>query len=405
MTHAYNDAMEMILQQLIRGGADQIRPVIEQLLNIAMRLEREQFLQAKPYERTQQRRGYANGYEPKRLDTPFGTLALEIPKTRNHGDTPFYPQSLERGRRVTRATMLCLAHMWVDGVSTRRTEKILAQFGLEKISATQVSRATKMLDEELNKWRKRQLGAIRFLILDARYEKVRIDGVVRDVAVLCAVGVDDQGIRVPLGVSVALSEAQVHWQEFLDSLVDRGMSGVQYVVSDNHSGLQAARKEVLPAALWQRCQFHLSQNALHHAPSQKIRAQLGSQLRAVWNSETREEAQAKLDRLVESYRSRAPELAQWLEDNIPEGFAVFELPPKLRRRMRTSNGIERPIQQEIKRRTQIIRVFPNTKSLLRLVTAILMEIEEKWITRRYIVWDDPWPTKQKHSGIYRDQVA
>jgi putative transposase len=265
----------------------------------------------------------------------------------------------------------------------------MKQFGIESLSSSQVSRAAKLLDEELDAWRNRPLGEIRYLIVDARYEKVRRGGVVRDVAVLSAMGVGPDGRRRVLGVSCALSEAEVHWRAFLESLLERGMRGVQFVVSDDHAGLRAARQAVLTAAPWQRCQFHLAQNAIHHAPSLAIRKRIGAELRQVWNAPNLATAEENLRQLAASYRDKAPNLAQWLEDNIPEGLAVFILPEHHRRRLRTSNPIERAIQQEIKRRTVKVRLFPNEASLERLVSAVLVEIDDKWATadKAYIIWN------------------
>ena len=215
---------------------------------------------------------------------------------------------------------------------------------------------------------------------------MRVGGVVRDAALFSAIGVDGEGRRSVLGVSVALSEAEVHWRSFLDDLVRRGMRGVEFVTSDHHPGLGAARKAVLPGALWQRCRFHLARNAIHHAPTMAIRKRIGVELRAVWNARDRVTAETELDRLVKDYGDSAPKLARWLEQAIPEGLTVFSLPEGHRRRMRTANPIERAIQQEIKRRTRKIRVFPNEASLERLATAILVEIDEEWTstTRTYI---------------------
>jgi transposase-like protein len=265
----------------------------------------------------------------------------------------------------------------------------MAEFGIESLSSSQASRAAKLLDDELEAWRNRPLGEIRYLIVDARYEKVRIGGVVRDAAVLSAMGIGPDQRRRVLGVSCALSEAEVHWRGFLESLLERGMRGVQFVVSDDHAGLGAARKAVLGGAIWQRCQFHLAQNAIHHAPNLAIRKRIGAELRLIWNAPDLSTAEENLRRLVEGYRDGAPNLSAWLEDNIPEGLAVFSLPEHHRRRLRTSNPIERAIQQEIKRRTQKVRVFPNEKSLERLVSAILVEIDEKWATadKAYIMWN------------------
>jgi len=276
--------------------------------------------------------------------------------------------------------MLAIAEMYVQGVSTRDAAKVMKEFGLESLSSTQVSRAAALLDDELEAWRTRRLDPVRYLILDARYENVRDGGIVRDAAILSAICIGPDGRRRLLGVSAALSEAEVHWRDFLNDLVDRGMRGVEFVVSDDHAGLRTARRAVLSGATWQRCQFHLAQNAIHHAPTMAIRKRIGEELRAVWNARDLEAAEAELAALVESYRKAAPKLAEWLEANAPEGLAVFTLPKQHRRRMRTSNPIERAVQHEIKRRTKKVRVFPNEASLLRLVTAVLAEIDEEWAT-------------------------
>ena len=375
---ASNDTtIAAVMEQLIAEGPQAMAPVMTALMNAAMRLERDQFLGAGHYERSLGRRGYANGAKLKKIDTPAGTLTLDVPKTAG-APKPFFPQSLERGRRSCRAVMLCAAEMYVKGVSTRSVEKVLAEFGIEGLSSMQVSRAAAMLDEELEAWRNRPLGCFRYLFLDARYEKTREHGVADDCAVLTAIGIEPSGKRRVLGVSVAFSEAEVHWRAFLESLVARGLQGVEFITSDDHSGLKAARKAVLPGARWQRGQFHLAQNAIHHAPNQAIRKAIGEELRAVWDAPSLGSAEEELKRLVAKYRSPASKLAAWLENNVPEGLAAFKLPRDHWRRMRTSNPIERSIQQELKRRTQKIRVFANEASLVRLVSAILVEIDEQW---------------------------
>ena len=366
-----------VMEQLIAEGPQAMAQVITTLMNAAMRLERDQFLGAGHYERSLGRRGYANGTKLKKIDTPAGTLTLDVPKTAG-APKPFFPQSLERGRRSCRAVMLAAAEMYVKGVSTRAVEKVLAEFGIEGLSSTQVSRAAALLDDELEAWRNRPLGRFRYLFLDARYEKTREHGVADDCAVLSAIGIDPAGKRRVLGVSAAFSEAEVHWRAFLEGLVARGLQGVEFITSDDHPGLKAARQAVLPGARWQRCQFHLAQNAIHHAPNQAIRKAIGEELRAVWDAPSLGGAQEELKRLAAKYRSLAPKLAAWLENSVPEGLAVFKLPREHWRPMRTSNPIERAIQQELKRRTRKIRVFPNEASLLRLVSAILVEIDEQW---------------------------
>src|SRR3712207_4543689 len=222
-----------LMERLIAHGPEQLGEVFAGLFNLALRLERERFLGAGLYERTADRRGQANGYKAKRIDTPAGNAPVEGPKARGHDGDPFYPQALERGRRSCRAVMLALAEMYVKGVSTRDAARVMAEFGLDGLSSTQVSRAAALLDEELRAWRERDLGVFPYLVLAARYERVREGGIVRDAAVLTAVGIDPDGRRRLLGVWCALSEAEVHWREFLDGLVARGLRGVVYVVSDD----------------------------------------------------------------------------------------------------------------------------------------------------------------------------
>ncbi len=387
--------LDAVMELLIQQGPDAMAEVFRRLLNMAMRFERDQFLGAGPYERSAQRVGYANGYKPKALDTPAGTVTLDVPKTRGHhtsggGEEPFFPQALQRGARSTRAVMATIAQMYVQGVSTRDVKNVMHELGIQDISSSQVSRANAMLDAELSAWRNRTLGEVRYLVLDARYEKTRTGGVVVDTAVLSAVGIGADGLRRVLGTSVALSEAEVHWRAFLESLAKRGMTGVRFIASDDHAGLKAARKAVLPSVPWQRCQFHLAQNAIHHCPTVAIRAEIGDWLRSIFNAKDLNDAQQALENTVKYFQNKAPQLARWLEHNVPESLTVFALPTAHRRKLRTTNGIERPIQQELKRRTRSVRVFPNPDSLLRLASAILIEIDEKWATadKRYITWED-----------------
>lgn len=389
MDRRKDTALEAVLEQLIEHGPGEMASVFARAFELAMQIERERFLGAGHYERTPERHGYANDYKPKRIDTPAGTVNVQVPKTAGHDGEPFYPQSLERGRRSVRSVMLAVAEMYVKGVSTRDAEAVMREFGIESLSSSQVSRAAKLLDDELEAWRNRPLGQVKYLILDARYEKMRHGGVVRDAAVLSAIGIGPDERRRVLGVSVALSEAEVHWRSFLESLVARGLRGVEFVVSDDHSGLRAARRAVLGGATWQRCQFHLARNAIHHAPNAEIRKRIGKQLKSIWTADDLPKAETALAELVASYRTSAPNLAAWLEENAPEGLAVFTLPEQHRRRLRTSNPMERSVQQELKRRTVKVRVFPSDEALLRLVTAVLVEIDEKWAsdTKAYIKWE------------------
>lgn len=309
MPDTQNRIIGELMEQLIAQGPGGMATVFTRLFNLAMRFEREDFLGARHYERSDERRGYANGVKSKRIDTPAATLTLDVPKTAG-ADEPFYPQSLERGTRTSRAVMLAIAEMYVKGVSTRDVADILDKFGIDGLSSTQVSRASKLLDHELEQWRNRPLGEVCYLVLDARYEKVRIDGVVRDATILSPIGAGPDCHRSVLGVSVALSEAEVHWRAFLDSLVRRGLRGVQFITSDDHAGLGAARRAVFGGVTWQRCQFHLAQNAIHHAPSHAIRGTIGAELRAVWNAKDITTANEELRLLVQRYIKIAPDLSR-----------------------------------------------------------------------------------------------
>jgi putative transposase len=372
------NALDSIVQLLAEHGFEGMAEAIEILLNEAMKLQRSEALGALPYQRTSERRGHANGFKPKTVRSRLGELELQVPQTRG---VEFYPTVLERGERSERALKLAVAEMYVQGVSTRKVAAITQELcGLE-VNSSQVSRAAALLDEELGAWRNRLLGEIPYLILDARYEKIRHGGSVVPCAVLVAIGVTPEGGRSILGVSVSLSEAEVHWREFLAALQDRGLHGVRYVVSDDHAGLKQARQARFPGVPWQRCQFHLAQNAMHYVPKLAMRGEVARDLRGVLDAGDRSEADRQLGQLVKKYADAAPKLAAWLEANVPEALTVLGLPAAHRRKLRTTNSLER-INKEIKRRTRVATLFPNEASALRLVTAVLMEISEDWETNR-----------------------
>ena len=385
MTHHPNSTtLEQLMELLIQDGPHAMADAFTTLLNHAMRIEREQVLGAASHQRTDDRRGYANGFKPKTLSTRVGELPLQIPQTRDYADEqgrPFYPSALERGVRSERALTLAIAEMYVQGVSTRKVTKVMEELcGLE-VTSTQVSRAAAELDEQLQAWRNRSLGQVRYLILDARYEKVRHGGSVVPCALLTAIGVLPDGKRCVLGCSVALSEAEVHWRSFLQSLIDRGMRGVKLVVSDDHAGLGAARDAALPGVPWQRCQFHLIHNAMAYVPKVAMRSDVAQSMRSVFAADDRNEADRRLRELVETHRQTAPRLADWLEASVPEGLSIFTLPAGHRKRLRTTNSLER-LNKEILRRTRVATLFPNEASLLRLASAVLSEISDDWETAR-----------------------
>jgi transposase-like protein len=361
-------------QALAEKGMESIPELLRVLINPAMHAERAKYLNAGQYERTEDRKGYANGFKPKTVRTRVGEITFAVPQVREGG---FYPSALEKGLRSERALVIALAEMYVQGVSTRKVKAITEELCGVDISSMQVSRAAAQLDDALQEWRERPLGEITYLYMDARYEKVRQAGQVRDAAVLLATGITPEGERQVLGVSVSLSEHETHWKAFLKGLKDRGLHGVKLVTSDDHEGLGAARRAVLGSVPWQRCQFHLQQNAGAYLPRQSMRLEVAADIRAMFNAPERKTAETFLQAAIQKYAVSAPRLSAWLEENLSEGFTVFDFPLEHRRSIRTSNSLER-INKEIRRRTRVVGVFPNEASCLRLISALLMEISEEW---------------------------
>lgn len=377
------NSLDSVIDILIDQGFDGMANAIEILINEAMCFERSHFLQARPHQRTEDRRGYANGFKPKAVSTRLGRLNLRVPQVRGleDGEEGFYPSSLERGVRSERALKLAVAEMYVQGVSTRKVAEVTQQLCGLDVSSSQVSRAAKILDEELVKWRNRAIGRMPYLLLDARYEKVRHGGSVVPCAVLIACAVLPDGKRAILGVSAALSEAEVHWRTFIESLQNRGLHGVEMVTSDDHAGLRAALNARFPGVPWQRCQFHLQQNATAYVPRTSQRSEVARDIRSVFDSPDRTEADRRLAIIATRWRASAPDLANWMEQNIPEGLTVLARPQSHRKRLRTVNLVER-LNKEIYRRTRVATLFPNEAALLRLVSAVLIEISEEWETGR-----------------------
>lgn len=372
------NAIQDVVELLAHDGFDSLGEAIRRIINEAMLLERQHHLGVGPYERSENRRGQANGFKRKNVQTRVGSLNLDVPQVR---DSSFYPSSLEKGLRSERALKVALAEMYVQGVSTRKVAKITEQLCGFEVTSSQVSRAAKELDGVLEQWRNRPLGAYPYVYLDARYEKVRNNGSVIGMAVLVAVGVSATGHRQILGTSVSLSEQEVHWREFLRHLQQRGLHGIKLFISDAHEGLKAARTSVFPSVPWQRCQFHLQQNAQAYVPKQAMKKEVAHDIRSIFNAPNEEEAKRLLDQLLTRYETSAPRLVEWAETNIPEGLTVFAFPADHWRRIRTSNPLERT-NKEIRRRTRVASIFPNEDSCLRLVSAVLMEISEEWETGR-----------------------
>lgn len=363
-----------LIEDLMSQGLDGVPELLRVFLNAAMQAEREKYLQAGSYERTDERQGYANGYKPKTMKTRVGEITFAIPQVRDGG---YYPSALEKGLRSERALTMTLAEMYVQGVSTRKVKAITEKLCGVDVSAMQVSRATNQLDDVLQEWRERPLGKIQYLFLDARYEKVREMGQIRDAAILLATGITPEGERQVLGISVSLSEHETHWKAFLKGLKDRGLKDIQLITSDAHEGLGAARRAVFGSVPWQRCHFHLQQNAGAYVPRQSMRTEVAADIRGIFNAPDRPAAEQYLQMAIQKYAESVPRLSAWMEVNLVEGLTVFDFPIEHRRFIRTTNSLER-VNREIRRRTRVVGIFPNEASCLRLISAVLMEISEEW---------------------------
>ena len=297
-----NETIVEILGDLAKQGIYDLSPTLQKLFNELMKIERDQVLGALPYERTQERQGYANGYKNKTLQTRMGRIDLDVPQTRN---IDFYPSCLEKGVRSEKALKLAIAESYIQGVSTRKMKKVAQKLCGYEISSSQVSRLSKILDEDLEAFRNRPLGNYPYVYLDARYEKVRQNGHVVNLSVHIAIGVNEEGFREVLGISVKISEAEIHWRSFLESLQKRGMKGIKLIISDSHSGLRAALKSVFPSIPWQRCIFHLAQNAQNYSPKQSMRKEIAQSVRDIYQALSFEEAKTRIQKIIEKYKTKA----------------------------------------------------------------------------------------------------
>jgi transposase-like protein len=400
-----NTAIREAIELLTQDGFEGMQSAIELLMNEAMKLERSEALGAAPYERTDERRGYANGFKNKTVLTRLGELHLAVPQARG---IVFYPQSIERGCRSERALKCAVAEMYVNGIATRRVKEVTEALCGSEISSTQVSRISTLLDEQLEQFRNRPLGCFPFVFLDARYEKVRQGGHVIDAALLIAVGVNSAGKREVLGISSKVSEAEPHWRAFLGSLKKRGLHGVELWISDDHAGLKAARKAEFPGIPWQRCQFHFAQNAQRFATKMSMRLDIGDAVRRIFAHGKIEDARAEVSRVAEEFRRVAPKFSAWLEENTEECFAVYAYDEPLRKKLRTNNGVEN-LNREVRRRTRLVGIFPHEASLLRLATAVLVEIHEDWLAQSMPFINLTQRSQQENQiadvRIYRKKVA
>jgi len=335
-------------------------------------------LGALPYERTANRRGHRNGYKPRQLNTRVGKLFLSIPQTR---DGSFSTELFERYQRSEQALICCLQEMVINGVSTRKVKRITEQLCGLDFSRSQVSEISKKLDTEIQTWLNRPLNdEYPYLFVDARYNKLRRDHKVESHAVLIAKAVNRAGKRDIIGVDVCNKENETNWSDFFQNLRDRGLRNVKLVISDAHGGLVSAVGKNFPGTQWQRCQVHFKKNILDKIRN-RDKAQIKQRLDDIFQAPDKQTGLIRLRQLIEDLSSSYPKVADLLENDGEDALTCLNFPLEHRRRIRTTNGLER-FNQEIKRRTNVIRIFPNHDSALRLIGALCIEQAEEWITGR-----------------------
>jgi transposase-like protein len=375
--------------QALIDDPDFLRGLVERAVQAILEAQMTAHLGAAKHERGEGRTGYRNGYKPRTLVTRVGTLRLAVPQDR---EGTFSTELFARYQRSEQALVATLMEMYLHGVSTRKVAAITEELCGTAFSKSQVSALAGRLDGELAAWRERSLGehAYPYLTVDARYEHVRVDGRVVSQGVLVVAGVRGDGVREVLAVSVADSESEASYEALFRSLKERGLRGVELVTSDDHRGLVAAIARHFQGASWQRCQVHTARNLLATVP-QSRRRELADDLRAVFAASTRAQAQASAEAAADRWRPTHPKVAARLEEELEAALTCLAFPAEHRRRIRTTNGVER-LNQELKRRTRVVRIFPNRESLLRLVTALAMEQSEEWVSGRRYLDLTPEPT-------------
>lgn len=366
---------------------DALRAMVATLVQETIQAEFAQFIGAEPYERTADRRGYRNGNYVRALNTRVGTLTLTIPRDRAG---MFRPSLFAKYERSEQALVLAMVEMYLHGVSTRKVNAIVEQLCGTTISASEVSALTRKLDAGLTAWRERRLDEHPYpaLVIDAHVENVRREGHVRGTAALWVMGLTPDGYREHLGAWMGPSESEASWAGVFHDLVERGLHGVQYVVSDEHAGLVSALRRYFPEAVHQRCQVHYQRNALAKITSERLQLVTRQGLRDAWLAPTREEAALRIARLITELRPDAPRLADWLADTHAATLGCYVLEyDEVRRKLCSTNSLERH-HHEVRRRTRVIQIFPHEASLLRLLTALAIEQNDQWRHHRWFA--DPF---------------
>jgi transposase-like protein len=370
-----------ISASFLGDSTDALRDMFAAMLQSVMEHDVDAKLGAGRYERGADRIDVRNGSRQRRFDTRMGTLELAIPRMR---ETAYLPAFLEHRERSEKALITLVQEAYINGISTRKMKKLLAELGVESFSATQVSEVNKELDEIITAFRHRPLdGTYPYVMFDALYEKIRVNNLVQSQAVVAAYGVKDDGNRDLIGLEIFNTESLESWSTFFRSLIDRGLTGVRLVISDAHAGLIKAIETIFVGASWQRCKVHFMRNILAHVP-QKRKEEFAADLKRIWQQSNREDANALVDKLVEKWETSCSQAIATLINGIDDALSYLDFPEEHWRKISSTNPIER-LNREIRRRTRSIGVFPNIASALRLIGAILLEQTEEWGTgHRYM---------------------
>jgi transposase-like protein len=383
MAEDHRRLAEGVAQAILLDDPTFLKEIVERVLQELLEAEMTEHIGAAPYERSENRKGHRNGHKPRTLRTRVGTLNLLVPQDR---EGTFSTRLFSRYQRNEKALVLALMEMYVEGLSTRKVKEVTEVLCGTSFSESLISSLAGRLDAELSAWRSRrsEAKAYPYLFVDARYEKARMGGRVVSQGVLIVAGVREDGFREILGVEVADTESEATYHELFRSLKARGLSGVELVTSDDHEGLKAAVFRHFQGASWQRCQVHYARNLLGMVGAAR-RKELAADLRAIFAATSREQALGMASSVARRWREGGNEkVAEHLEEHVEECLTCLAFPEGHRRRIRTTNGLER-LNQEIKRRTRVVRIFPNRGSCLRLVTALAVEQSEEWVTgRRYL---------------------
>ena len=378
MTQKKDNSLVKEFQKVLIDDKNFLKHLMAESLQSILQDEFNRFIKAGPYERNEDRQSYRNGSYTRSIKTRVGRVELEVCRDR---DGLFQTELFRRYQRSEQALVLSITEMYLNGVSTRKVSNIVEELCGHSISRSHVSQLTVDLDKKLNLWRKRKFNKeYPYLVVDARYERIRTQEGVVSKAVMIVIGIADSGHREILSIDIGDSENETDWGRIFKTLKERGLSGVQYVVSDDHKGLVNALQRHFQGSMWQRCQVHFIRNFMTKLSRRKAKLYIPL-LKDIFAATSREDAIIRKSKLLDQLEDEKPEVARWIDEEIESCFSVYNLPPSHHRRMRSTNMIER-LNQELKRRSNVIRIFPNESSCIRLLGTLCMEQSEVWESGR-----------------------